>query len=161
MTELIKAEHRQIVNRCRVGRLKKDGCAVSMKGAPTQRIVVDLDCGDLQPVLRGERRCDYLFIGKEGKASWVSPIEMKSGGFKAADVIDQLQSGASAADALLPGGTPFQFVPVLAHRGVHRRQRDRFRSGRIHLRGQTRQVVLIRCGEPLKTALDSGWWIPA
>ena len=74
-----------------------------MKGAPAQRFVVDLDCSDLQPALRGERRCDYLFIGKEGKASWVSPIEMKSGGFKAADVIDQLQSGASAADALLPG----------------------------------------------------------
>ena len=129
-----------------------------MKGAPAQWIVVDLDCGDLQPALCSERRCDYLFIGKEGKASWVSPVEMKSGGFKAAEVIDQLQGGASAADALLPGGMPFQFVPVLAHGGgVHRWQRDRFRSGKIHLRGQTRQVVLIRCGGPLKTALDSGW----
>lgn len=81
--------------------------------------------------------------------------ELKSGGFKVQQVVEQLDGGAAVAHGWIPNGCAFDFVPVLVHgKGVHRRDIDRLRAARITLRNQTRQVELIRCHQPLANALQ-------
>lgn len=84
------------------------------------------------------------------------PIELKSGRFNAADVIDQLQGGADVADGRLSQEARFQFVPLLAHgaKVVRKNDRTALRSGKVGLRGQVKQVILSRCGGKLKDVLD-------
>ena len=157
MNGVIEAVSDAVPGRCRVHDCNRDGCSISVRTTAAKHIVIDLDCEAL-PIPHDRKRCDYLFFGEKGRRNWVAPIELKSGSFNAAAVIDQLQGGADEADAWLPPGMRFLFVPVLAHGTsvVRKRQRTEFRSIKINLRGQTRQVVMIRCGENLKNVLDQG-----
>ena len=112
-----------------------------------------MDCEALQ-IPRQQKRCDYLFIGEEGTATWIAPIELKSGGLRATEVLDQLAGGVRAVEPCLPQGISFQLVPVLAHgKPIRRIELNRLRSGKIQLRGQKRQTELIKCGEALKQKL--------
>lgn len=126
---------------------------MSLADVPTEHVLVDLDCESLQSRYQ-RKRCDYLFVGEEAETVRVVPIELKSGGFKAADVAEQLRGGAALAAAWLPDDSAFSFVPVLAHgKRIHRRELEKLRSERIQLRGQARQIVSIHCGQPLRGAL--------
>ena len=117
----------------------------------TSRILIDMDC-DAFDVGRG-MRCDYVFVGEGTGGAWVVPLELKSGAFRGENAAQQLQAGADAADAWLPSGAAFTLVPVLAHRGIHRKQHERLRGAKITLRGQVRQPLLVRCGTRLRDAL--------
>ncbi len=69
--------------------------------------------------------------------------------------VDQIQGGADAAHAWLPPKPVFSLVPVLVHgKGLRREQLRTLRRARIKLRGQTKQVVTLRCGAPLREALE-------
>ena len=137
---------------CHKQNCRKHGCGVSMKGAPAPHVVVDMDCDSIKNSSNG-KQCDYLFVGTENKTSWVVPIELKSGDVEADKAVEQLQGGADTADKWLPSESSFQFVPVLAHAGVHRNDLNILRKKKIKLRNQTRQAVLIRCGKTLREAL--------
>ena len=140
---------------CQANRCNKDGCGVDLKGTPKTRVFVDMDCDALKIPDR-RKRCDYLFIGEEGLTTWVAPIELKSGGLKATEVLGQLEGGAGLADGWLPQGIAFQFVPILAHgKTIHRNDLKVLRSRKIQLRGQRKVTVLIKCGDPLTKALRS------
>ena len=126
-----------------------------MQDAPANRIVVDLDCEPLKRATDRER-CDYLFVGEEAEKVWVAPIEMKGGRVEAEKVIGQLQEGAHTLGEWLPAGCNIRFVPVLVHNGgIHKRDTKRLRRERIRLRNYQRQTVFIRCGQPLRKALNS------
>ena len=112
-----------------------------------------MDCDALK-VPRQQKRCDYLFIGEEGTATWIAPIELKSGGLRATEVLDQLQGGMRALEPCLPQGISFQLVPVLAHgKAIRPYELRKLRSKTIQLRGQKKVTVLIKCGEPLTKAV--------
>ena len=114
-------------------------------------MIIDIDALDIDAT---GRRCDCLFIGADESATYVAPIELKSGRFKGSGVVAQIQGGADVADRFLPDGQDFRFVPVLAHgRGVHPQQLQELRRARVQLRGKTRQVAAIHCGDPLTKAL--------
>ena len=123
-----------------------------MKDLPcTSHVLVNMDCKVLHTA--GGRRCDYVFVGETAARAWVAPIELKSGDFRGQEVAAQLQAGAAAADRWLPASAALDFVPVLAHNGIHREQRRRLRRAPIKLRDQVRQPLLIRCGAPLSKVL--------
>ena len=125
-----------------------------MNKAPALRVIVDLDCDTLR-IPRNGKHCDYLFVGEESEIAWVAPIELKGGNLGAQDALDQLQGGVRAADTWLPQRSSFQFVPVLAHgKRIHKQDLRTLNSRKLTLRGQKRQTVLIRCGDPLKVALS-------
>ena len=156
MSGLVESVAERVPSECHARRLRKEGCAVSLKGIAKTRVVVDLDCDALDLAPEG-KRCDYLVVGKESDAAWVAAVELKGGAFKAGPVVEQLQGGADASNQWLPAGSGFQFVPVLAHgRGVHREDQKTLRSRKIKLRGQERQTVLIRCGGGLKGVFKQG-----
>ena len=138
---------------CHVKRCSKDGCQVDLKETPPVRLVVDMDCNELnQPT--GGRRCDYLFVGEGHDTVWVAPIELKSGSVKASVVLEQLEGGLEAADSWLPSGIRFLLIPVLAHgKKIHREDLKVLRSRSVRLRGQRKKAELIKCGDSLAKAL--------
>lgn len=102
--------------------------------------------------------CDYLVVGEDEDDAWVVAMELKSGRFKATDAARQLQGGADMIDSWLPWKSSFRFVPVLAHgRTVAREEQKALRrpSNRVSLRGQVKQIELIRCEAPLAAVLDA------
>lgn len=90
MSGCVAAVKKAVPPDCQSPRCSKDGCSVSMKGAPRLRVIVDLDCAALG--ISGSR-CDYLFVSKDESGVWVVPIELKSGEVKASKVEEQLQVG--------------------------------------------------------------------
>ena len=156
MKGLVAVVSDTVPDRCRFNSCSKEGCTLSVSIARVKRVLVDLDCHDLH-IPDDRKRCDYVFVGEKNTKAWVAPIELKSGRFDAAEVVDQLQGGAETVEAWLPDDSAFQFVPVLAHgRDLRIRQRNEFRSRKVRLRGQTRRVSLVRCGGTLKDTLDDG-----
>ena len=155
MNSGVDAVSHTVPDSCRVHACNKDSCSISVKTAADRKAIVDLDCEALR-IPHDRKRCDYLFFGEKGTRSWVVPIELKSGSFNAADVVEQLQGGTDEAGAWLPEGIRFQLVPLLVHgtRVIRKNQLAAFRSEKIDLRGQKKQVVLARCGDNLKGVLD-------
>lgn len=153
MSGLVDAVAGRVCDQCHVTRCNKEGCLVSLNGAPRLRVIVDMDCKALQ-IPSARKRCDYLFVGEENTVSWVVPMELKKGRFKAKDVVGQLRGGARTAEKWLPPGGSFQFVPVLVHgRRIHPEERKLLRSTKIKLGGQERQTELLCCGGKLKKVL--------
>ena len=153
MSALVSSVAQEVDDDCHTNKCKRGKCSISLNDAPAPRLIVDLD-GAALPIQQDQKRCDYLFIGEQDGTGWVVPIELKGGGFKVDDVAEQLQGGSNVADAWLPLGSPFQFVPVLAHRGIHRHDRDKLRYKQINLRGQGKRIKLLRCGAKLKNVLS-------
>ena len=79
MTDLVGIIRDKADERCLVSRnLTKEGCRVSLNGAPNQRLIVDFDKPG-SPISEQETRCDYLFVADEEKFGWILPIEVKRG----------------------------------------------------------------------------------
>lgn len=157
MDGVVEAVSNAISKRCHTHDCNKDGCSVSVRTAASKKkmVIIDLDCTELQ-IPRDRKRCDYVFIGEKNGKTWVVPIELKSGGFDPADVVDQLQGGADKAETWLPPEVHFLFIPVLAHgkSPVSPRQYTKLRSGKVHMGGQTKKVETMSCGGRLKDVLD-------
>ena len=123
-----------------------------MSDGPSNRAIIDMDCEAI--VEPGRKRCDYLLIGADDTATYVAPIELKSGRFTGRTVVEQLQAGAHIADRWLPPSGSFRFVPTLAHRrGVHREELRHLRQEKVAMRDKKQQVIAIRCGDPIAAAL--------
>ncbi len=153
MSGTVTACASQVPGSCHATRCNKDGCRVSLNGAPQERVIIDMDCDALQ-IPDDKKKCDYLFVGEEKNTTWVVPIELKSGRLRAREVLEQLEEGVKMADMWLPQGISFQLVPVLAHgKRIHPHDLKVLRSRKIRLRGQRKGAVLIRCGDPLTKAL--------
>lgn len=136
---------------CQASRIDKDGCTLSLSTVPRSRVIVDMDCDHLN--LQSRRRCDYLLVCGEGSHVWVVPIDLKSGGFRASEVREQLQAGAEFAHVKLPTVGQFNFVPILAHGKTARRlELQKLREVRITLRGKRRQPKTLNCGDPAAKA---------
>ena len=138
---------------CHAARCDRDQCKVRMDGTPLNRLIIDMDCEALG--LNNETRCDYLFVGEEDKTTWVAPIELKGGKVGSVTrVANQLRGGAELAAELLPPSLACRFAPVLAHKKpIHRLDLKQLRREKIRLRGIVRMIEIVKCGDPLVTAL--------
>ena len=155
MSGTVASIARIIPNSCRTTHCNKDKCRVDLAGAPQVRVIVDMDC-DALSIPDDWKRCDYLFVGEDRDAIWVTPIELKSGRLSVSEVLEQLEGGARMANRWLPQGISFQLAPVLAHgKTIHRNDLKTLRAKKIQLRGQRRRTVLIKCGDQLTKALGA------
>ena len=145
---------RTVPDGCRTKHCDRDGCKVRLDGAPHERVVIDMDCEELE-IPDDQPRCDYLFIGEQNNTTWVAPIELKSGRVGSVTAVkSQLDGGAKAVNEWLSQGISFQFIPILAHgKSIHRDDLKKLRSGKIQFRGKKRGISLIRCGDRLTKAL--------
>ncbi len=153
---LVESVRGRIDPECLVSRMRKEGCTVSLKDAPRERLIVDFDKPG-GPVGGEGRRCDYLFVadGAQDEAGWVAPLELKKGALRASEVVRQLRAGAEAAERLVPGGLRPAFRPVAAYGSIHKLERTALRERRnlIAFRGRMEAVRLMKCGDRLKKAL--------
>ena len=153
MREHIRGLARTIPDSCRTNRCDKDGCKVGLEGAPHERVVIDMDCEELE-IPDDQPRCDYLFIGEQNNTTWVVPIELKSGRVGSVTTVkSQLDGGAKAANEWLSQDISFQFIPILAHgRSIHRDDLKKLRSRKIQFRGKKRGISLLSCDDRLTKA---------
>lgn len=124
----------------------RDGCRVSLKDVPHERIVVDADKAFYAHGHRG-KRCDFiLFVLGGGGKLVVAPIELKSGRVGVSDALKQLQQGAAFAERFVPEASEAACRPVLFHgSGIHRTDRSRFNREKIRFRGVDVTVKTGRC----------------
>ena len=158
MANLVPIVRERVPKECLTRTYSRDGCSVRLTDAPAEHVTVDLDCPAL-PLPAGKKRCDFVFVGEDARDgrsdAWVAPIELKSGAFSASTVVAQLQTGADLADQWLPANAMFNFVPVVAHGRIRRRELEILRNNPITLREQKRRPFLLRCDSPLRQALDA------
>ena len=144
-----------IPDSCLTTHCNKDKCRVNLAEAPPVRVIVDMDCNALS-IPNDWKRCDYLFVGEDHDATWVAPIELKSGRLSVSAVLGQLEGGARMANRWLPQGATIQFAPVLAHgKTIHRNDLKALRDKKLQLRGQRKGITVIKCGDRLTKALGT------
>ena len=137
---------------CLVNRAQAQGCSVSLNGAPSPYVLIDMDCHSLE-VSRNASRCDFIFVSGDG--NWLVPMELKRGKIDShRQMVRQLEAGAEYANRVVPQGEEINFMPVAVHGGGTSRNEARaLRRFRIRFRGESSRVELIRCGQPLTAAL--------
>ena len=156
MTGVVETVRGKVENTCVIsGRLKKEGCSVSLKDAPQPRLIIDFDKPG-SPLGKNQTRCDYLFVAEvSSKPGWVVPIELKKGRLDASKAVEQLRAGASAAEQLVPNTVTVNFRPVVAS-GGNKAERAELRAerNRVRFHGTAQPVRLIKCGDKLIEAFD-------
>lgn len=156
MCELVEVLKSKISSECHVGKCTKEGCNVPLKDAPSPRLLIDMDCRALD-IPPDSGRCDFLFVGCEGTrgAGWVVPLELKRGGPRATEIVEQLRAGAQFAEDRIPAQHEPVFLPVAVYGGrLHRAESNKLKKSRISFRGKTYEIKLMRCNTPLKNALS-------
>lgn len=154
MNGIVRSVSDAVPDRCHANDCNRDGCSISVRTAASRKVIIDLDCPALG-IPRTRKRCDYVLVGEKSRKSWVVPIELKSGRFQAAEVVDQIQGGADEAKSWLPEQVACLFIPILAHgKSFRRKQLAEFRSTKVTFRGHRKQIEVVRCGEKLKDVLD-------
>lgn len=151
--ELVRHVRRTIPKTCHDTKLSKDGCQIALTGIGANRVIVDMDCSDLD-VAKGQSRCDYLFIGEGNR---VVPMELKRGNIQADEVTKQLRAGAAFAEQIVRPVTEISFRPVVAYGGrLHRSQSEALKrkGARIRFRNKLYEVKTIRCKSPLSAVLS-------
>ena len=154
MANLVERIRESLPDGCfATGRLRKQGCSVSLTGAPMPSITIDMD-EPQAPVGQDQTKCDYIFIGGSSNVFLV-PLELKRGKLDASDALKQLQAGANIAAArIIPKHEQIQFLPVAVCGGkFHRAEIRQLSQRKIHFRSQSSNVQLLRCGQRLANAL--------
>ena len=159
MPNLVRRIRENLPDECFVtGRLRKKGCSVSLRDAPTPSITIDMD-NKKAPVRQSETKCDYIFIGGSDDVLLI-PLELKKGELDASDIVKQLQAGADIAAArIIPEGEGVQFLPVAVCGGkVHPAQRRQLLQSfsNIRFKGKSSNIRLLKCGQRLIDALPKG-----
>ena len=136
------------------GRLTKHGCAVNMDNAPDPKLVLDFDKPG-SPLQAPETRCDYLVAAEVGNGpAWVVVLELKRGKLHANEVVRQLQSGAAAAEQLVPQEEKVGFRAVVFCGSASKHEREELRkASKIKFRKQREAVRLKACGQSLGEVL--------
>ena len=150
MANLVDQIKRKLPNEClKKGKLTKEGCAVSLKGAPRPSIKIDMD-NKKAPVGQNETKCDYIFIGGCDDVV-LAPLELTKQDLNASKIVRQLRAGADiAATRIIPKGEQVQFQPVAFCDGkIHPDQRQRLAQSKIRFNNQNANVRLLRCGQRL------------
>ena len=151
MTHLVNRVRKALSPQCIGHKLRKEGCTVSLAGAPAPRLIVDFDKPG-SPLRSSSKRCDYLFIAKgEDNFGWVAPLELKKGRLDAAKVVRQLQEGAGAAERLTSPAEPIRLRPVAVTGGsTSKAEREKLKKEkRIRLHRCVEAVRLLKCGDTL------------
>lgn len=152
MVDIVKALNNQLPVECQATKCSGAGCSLELNNLPKPYVLIDMDCKELK--LTASNRCDYLFISNKERQCLVVPIELKSGGLDASQVIKQLQAGSKFAASIMPQNIRVHFIPIVAHGGrSHPHELKKLRQQRIRFRQIQAQIKLTRCGRSLSDQL--------
>ena len=154
MSALVDAVRARTPQSCQATRCRKEGVSAGLDKSLNERVLVDLDCKELNtnPAMR---RCDFILAYGEVE---VAAIELKSGDVELAQVARQLEGGGRIADQrLLPtNSSGLRFRPVVVYRGRFNRPKGRKPTKRekVKFRGTYYEIKAIRSGSQLSKALS-------
>lgn len=152
MVDILDAVLSKIPEKCRAKQCKEAQCSLKLNNLPKPCVLINMDCKELEHSTGN--RCDYLFISNKERQCMVVPIELKSGGLDASQVIKQLQAGSNFAASIMPQNVRVQFIPIAAHGGrSHPHELKKLRQQRIRFRQIQAQIKLTRCGRSLSDQL--------
>lgn len=151
MTPFLLRVKRKLPEDSLTSRCNRDGCSLMLGGVSYPKLVIDLDAKSLG--IANFTRCDYLFVGDNSHTVCVVPIEFKQGSLSATHVLEQLSQGANYANQWLPDTSAFEFVPILAHRGLRKAERDRLMKRAVNFRSRSARLKLARCGDRISMHL--------
>ncbi|MYB35391.1 MAG: hypothetical protein F4X92_09805 [Gammaproteobacteria bacterium] len=152
MTGVVGAVRGAVDGDCLVGRCRKEGCTVSLGGAPRNRLVVDFDKPG-SPLGPDQARCDYLFVAEAAGRALVGLIEVKKGRIDASEARRQLQAGARGAEPLVPSCRSIVFRPILVSGGGMRRaERTAMRRAYVSFHGRREPLRRMACKARLMSA---------
>lgn len=154
MEGVVEATRGKVNDGCVKRAIRKAGCSASLKDVPRKHLIVDCDHSNLFEA--DETHCDYLFFADApGRQSCVAPVELKRGGVKSSEVIEQLRAGACAAERIVPQNTRIRFIPILASGQLGKMQRLQLRKSqnKVRFRNTSALISRIRCGAPLVEAI--------
>ena len=153
MSALVDAVRARTPSPCQVSRCRKPGVSARLDGLPTQRVLVDLDCDDLD-IPPDMQRCDFILACDD---DLLAPIELKKGDVEPTQVARQLAGGARIAERWLPreGSLCVRFRPVVVYGGKFNRHQRRKPTAKekVRFRGQRYEIKPIRSGKSLRDAL--------
>ena len=153
MSALVDAVRARTPPSCRAAHCRKQGVSASLKGLPAQRVLVDLDCDDLN-IDPKMRRCDFVLACDD---NLLAPIELKKGDVEPTQVAAQLNGGSRIADQRLLRGDSLRvrFRPVVVYGGRFNRHQRRKPTAKekVRFRGRLYEIKRIRKGSPLRDAL--------
>lgn len=154
MSALVDAVRAHVPQHCRAARCRKQSVSARLDGLPAQRVLVDLDCDDLD-IPPEMQRCDFILACDD---NLLAPVELKKGDVERTQVARQLNGGSQIADQWLPRDDSLRvrFRPVVVYRGkFNRAQRRKTKAAeRVMFRGQPYEIKPIRSGSPLAKALS-------
>ena len=156
MTDLVEAVREKVKDSCISKRCKKDGCGISLKSVPKQRLIIDFDKPG-SPLGQADKRCDYLLVANgSADRNWLVPLELKKGRVDAKQVVKQLKAGVNIAQKLIPSDIKVDLRPVVAHRGIDKAEREELKKQRskVSFRNLRESVRLINCGDELNKKLS-------
>lgn len=113
--------HRTLAKTC-----EDEGCCVSLGGVGPAFLLVDPEVERGSPIPPGRKRCDFIAFAERDAVLHVAVLELKSGRFDPAEVVEQLQEGAQAVERICRWRKQDHFQAVLVH-GRNIRKRDRTR----------------------------------
>ena len=149
-----KLDPRLLATRCEEG-----NCSVSLDQMSGDFALIHVDVPDdpsWSLAAKGEKRCDYLFVGGAGKRGnpWVIPLELTTYPDKPSGTIaGQLQAGAGIAESLIPKDAIVRFCPILASLNLSRYTRLQLGKEWVKSRDTRTRVVEMECGECLTEVL--------
>jgi len=150
----VEAVRAKVGDGCLDRKCEKDGCKVSLEGAPQPHLIIDFDEPD-SPLGKSQTRCDYLFVADGNRnGGWVVPLELKRGRYDASEVVKQLEAGRKVAEDIVPGKTKVRFRPVLVFgRTPHSAEILELRRSKIRFRGSEKRIESMKCGGGLTEKL--------
>ena len=133
-----------VVDRCS----RKQGCSLDLRGIQRdQRRIVDCDVY-IEKRRPNHKLCDYIIFCELPQTS-VSVIEMKSGGFSARQVAEQLRGGAGLADQWLAETPIDDFIPVLLSNSRKGHELRVLKRQKVFFRGKPHSITKKQCGAVL------------
>ena len=152
MSALVDAVQARTPQSCQATRCRKEGVSADLDESLKERVLVDLDCKELN-INPAMRRCDFILAYGEAE---VAAIELKSGDVELAQVARQLEGGGHIADQrLLPiNSSGLRFRPVVVYGGKFNRRKGKKPTATVRFRGKRYEIKAIRDGSPLSKALS-------
>ena len=151
MSALVDAVRARTPKQCQARRCKKKGVLAKLDKLPRERVLVDLDCGELK-IKPEMKRCDFILACGEHV---IAPIELKSGNVELAQIARQLEGGIRIACEWLAQNDSLQvrFRPIVVYRGNFNRHKGKKPAAKIKVGEQVYEIKVIHSGSPLHEAL--------
>ena len=115
-----------------------------------------MDCDEVKS-LQIQKNCDFVVFAEKDQNSWIVPIELKSGIFKASKAAKQLQDGIEIVKGWISYKSSFKVIPLLFHGSrarIHSEELKILRRSKIKYGNQKYQIYLLRCGDSISKYIN-------